>query len=144
MISTHEEWYFLRLNDYGLLKTPWQKVDREDFISAEHQAGFYPKGGEGQVATAGFSGNNIEGTIIHPSTFQAYLYDWNPELRDAVLEHLKTEVVVVPAVDYVAGMLRDLRRADGNDDDESGNRETAIEILQGLVKYGFYTPRSAP
>ena len=39
------------------------EVTREEFIKAERQAGFYPKGGGDHLATGGFSGGGIRGRI---------------------------------------------------------------------------------
>lgn len=41
----------------------YTEVTKDQFITAEHQAGFRSKGGPGTVATGGFSGGGISGRI---------------------------------------------------------------------------------
>lgn len=51
--------YFLGL-DLGYV----QEVNREQFITAERMAGFYPKGGgSNTLATGGFFGHGVRGSI---------------------------------------------------------------------------------
>lgn len=50
--------YFLEHKIFGE-----KKVTREEWISAEREAGFYPKYGGDGPATGGFSGNGISGSI---------------------------------------------------------------------------------
>ena len=54
-----KERYWLRVA--GLA---WQEATQEQFISAEHDAGFRPKGGDG-VATGGFSAGGVEGKVTY-------------------------------------------------------------------------------
>jgi len=55
-----------KLKERYYLRTTWNKkwdeVSRREFIDAEREAGFYPKGGIG-VATAGFSHGSVEGRV---------------------------------------------------------------------------------
>jgi len=46
--------------------SPWREVTREEFVSAEKDAGFYPKSGCGSVATNGFSSSSgIAGKVTY-------------------------------------------------------------------------------
>lgn len=45
-------------------QTDWEEVSREQFITAERNAGFYPKNGDPEtLATSGFTASNIAGKI---------------------------------------------------------------------------------
>ncbi|MBT4849331.1 hypothetical protein HON36_00575 [Candidatus Parcubacteria bacterium] len=56
----------------------WQEATREQFIQAEKSAGFYPKPGCGDVATAGFSGKATKGRITSGEVSEEN-YGWDPE-----------------------------------------------------------------
>lgn len=53
-----KETYYLK----ATWQKEWTKVSRKQFIEAEREAGFYPKGSCG-VATAGFSHGSVEGRV---------------------------------------------------------------------------------
>lgn len=52
------ERFWLRLQGLS-----WQEASREQFIRAEHSAGFFSKFGSGELATGGFNGGGVEGRI---------------------------------------------------------------------------------
>lgn len=55
--------FFLKADIPGI-KSEWEEVSLEEFIKAEKEAGFISAyHDQGRHATAGFSGNNIEGKI---------------------------------------------------------------------------------
>lgn len=60
MGEKRRERYWLRVVD-----SPWQEATREQFIQAEGTAGFYPMSGCGDLATAGFTANGIQGRITY-------------------------------------------------------------------------------
>lgn len=68
-----EERYWLRVA--GL---PWQEATREQFIQAERAAGLYPKPGCGDVATAGFSAESVEGMVTWGEITEE-AYGWDPD-----------------------------------------------------------------
>ena len=57
-----KERYWLRVRVSGL---PWQEATREQFVQAEREAGFHPKPGCGDVATAGFGNGITEGRVTY-------------------------------------------------------------------------------
>jgi hypothetical protein len=60
----------------------WQEATREQFIQAERNAGFHPKPGCGDIATAGFSGRSTKGRITHGEITEEQ-YGWDPEFLKA-------------------------------------------------------------
>jgi len=53
-----KERYYLRTK----WNKKWDEVSKKEFIDAEREAGFYPKG-RGRVATAGFIHGSVEGRV---------------------------------------------------------------------------------
>lgn len=67
-----------------------QEVNREQFITAERMAGFYPKGGGSDtLATGGFSGRGVRGSIRTEWSFDNG-ETWE-EASAQGLEKIKTE-----------------------------------------------------
>lgn len=55
----HFPTYFLKAD----WETDYREVTEDQFVTAERQAGFYPKPGCGPVATSGFSGHGVSGQV---------------------------------------------------------------------------------
>lgn len=81
--------YWLKVGDGD-----WYQTDRDGFIRGERRAGFFPKGGGNNVATAGFSSSGPMSVDIQGRT-TCYLdtratieerYGWDPEFVKAFLE----------------------------------------------------------
>lgn len=86
-ITTHTEWYFLRFSNDLFGETPWRRVTRQEFIAAERQSGFYPKGGGDHLATGGFVGNTgSQGRVVSPAYTTPESWDWDPVFQTALRE----------------------------------------------------------
>jgi hypothetical protein len=70
--------YWLRIS--GL---PWQEASRDQFVAAEHRAGFYPNPGCGPVATGGFGSGPIEGRVTY-GEIKAEDYAGDPDFAKAI------------------------------------------------------------
>lgn len=75
--------YWLRLS--GL---PWQKATRKQYVQAERTAGFRPKLGCGDVATASFQSGAVEGRTTYGEITEKD-YGWDPEFLKAALRAAK-------------------------------------------------------
>lgn len=95
VVSQMEHDRFFLKRDYGDEGHGWTEVSKEEFISAESDAGFHSKLGPGHLATAGFSkvwgetphlrcieGRTVSTRFTNPDAFQD-----DPDFRIAWIGH---------------------------------------------------------
>lgn len=61
---------------------PWQEATKDQFVQAEHSAGFFPKDGVG-TATSGFSNGAINGRVTY-GEITGKSWGFDPEFLEAV------------------------------------------------------------